>query len=304
MTSAVLYVNPSSGGGKPLTLLPLAERVIRDTGWDLHVVTDPDRASALNKLDSLLRDTDCVVVIGGDGSIHDVVSVMIATNSAATLRVIPAGTGNDFVASVGIPRDAEAAIRKLSGVSTEVRIDVGRARWLEDNGEYTDIFVNACGIGIDAEVAGIARKYKRLGRFSYVAAALEALTSAHSRMGRIVLDGVEVYTGEYHMVTIANGKFVGGGFVISNDASVTDGHLDAAVVTPASYFELLRLLAKARTSLATGSPALKKWRGEALTVVDEIGAPLHLDGEVVATAVVQLTVEIMPASLKLMLPAE
>src|SRR5207245_848658 len=106
-----------------------------------------------------------IAAVGGDGTISDVGAGLAGTGAA--LGIIPAGTGNDFCRSLGIPRAPAAAARLLLS-GTPRPIDLWRAN------DHT--FLNTAGIGLDAEVAYQANRGGGLrGMLAYLLALVRAL---------------------------------------------------------------------------------------------------------------------------------
>jgi undecaprenyl-diphosphatase len=113
-----------------------------------------------------------VVAAGGDGTVGGVADGI--ANSDSILGVLPLGTSNDFARSLGIPVDPTRAAELLAKgkIST---IDLGR---LVTPGQRPRHFVHAATIGLNVNFAKLATRASiraRLGRLTYVAAALAAL---------------------------------------------------------------------------------------------------------------------------------
>ena len=109
-----------------------------------------------------------IIVVGGDGSVHEAVNGMQRANRACSLGIIPSGTGNDFAKACGSTLDWQQATQSLlQRITTKApgrKIDISRV-----NDRY---FANGVGIGFDAKVNPIARSYRlRIGDFVYLLAA-------------------------------------------------------------------------------------------------------------------------------------
>ncbi len=74
------------------------------------------------------QNADTIVVVGGDGTVNEVINGLLTTGQEQLPRIgiVPAGSSNDFSKSVGIPQCVWEACRTI--VSGRTRdIDVGQA---------------------------------------------------------------------------------------------------------------------------------------------------------------------------------
>ena len=177
-----------------------------------------------------------IVVAGGDGSLHAVVSALHRRHELATavLGLLPMGTGNDFARSLDLPLDAAQAARVV--VSGRVR----RLDLVVD--ELGDVVVNNVHVGAGAEASkrGSAIKEKlgaigvgklNLGQLGYPIGALLSAIDDHSMHLHVDVDG-EVVTDVDRpvlMVSIGNGAHVGGGTPLTPGADPADGRVDVMI---------------------------------------------------------------------------
>src|SRR5918999_3873037 len=109
-----LVVNPSSGKGRALELLPAVAGALRDGGVELTILLSRDFLEAKAMVEhSVAEGVDVLAVMGGDGMAHlgvnGVASAHLAGDLRTTLGIIPAGTGNDLCRGLGLdPDDAVA----------------------------------------------------------------------------------------------------------------------------------------------------------------------------------------------------
>ncbi len=171
------------------------------------------------------REGRDVIVLGGDGSLHAVADIVhrLGDLDGPTIGIIPAGTGNDFARSLGIPLQPAAAAKVITA-GHRCRIDV-----LVDDGER--VVVNAVHAGVGADAGQAARPWKWMGRAGYLVGALLAGLTASSSKLRVVADGVVLADGTRRVlqVGIGNGAHIGGGVPLIPDADPTDGLADVLV---------------------------------------------------------------------------
>lgn len=138
------------------------------------------------------------------------------------MAIIPAGTGNDFIKSVGIPNDPRRALDILLTCAPQPT-DTG-----EVNGEF---FLNVCGTGFDVTVLDYAEaeKAKHRGLTPYLLGLVKA--NFHYRSVRLkITDETGVTEGRFLVCSVANGRFIGGGIPICPAADPSDGLLDLVLV--------------------------------------------------------------------------
>lgn len=239
----------------------------RGVDYDLELTTGPREAGRIAKAS---RDRfDVIVAVGGDGTVNEVLQGMIF--SPTPFGVIPCGSGNDFVKSIGVPTDIEAAVDiLLRGDSRS--IDAGTI-----NGHY---FGNGVGIGFDAAVTAASRSFRRLrGLPLYLAAVVKALRTFRPVTLSISLNGMAVRE-DFFLLTIGNGTTCGGGFVLTPHALVDDGILDVTVVKPMGLGEVVRALPHVFRGTIEQVPKAAMHRTGSIIVESAGPVPVHVDGEI------------------------
>lgn len=171
-------------------------------------------------------DIERVVVAGGDGTINSVLQPLLKLGKP--LGILPLGTANDFARTLGIPPDLGAAAAIIVAGRTK-RIDVGVV-----NGRY---FLNAAGIGfstkLQSELPAWAKRY--FGPLAYAFGVVRRWRRHRAFSVLVRSDGSAVRR-RVIQVTVANGRFYGGGMTAEQDASIDDGRLDLLMVLPGQWW--------------------------------------------------------------------
>ncbi len=219
----LLLITNAGAGSADQERLDAALAVLR-AATDVEVTT----TSNPGELDGVLhrRGGRQVVVAGGDGSLHAVVSALHRRHELTdtVIGLVPLGTGNDFARGARIPLDpAEAARVVVSGRVRPVDLIVDC---------LGEVVVNNVHVGAGAQASHNAKPLKKVfGRFGYVLGAAKAAVKPPFVRLRIVVDGHEVadFAHPILMVAIGNGARVGGGAEITPEASPEDGRMDVMV---------------------------------------------------------------------------
>jgi diacylglycerol kinase (ATP) len=219
----LLLITNSEAGGADRERLEAALGVLRGA-TDVEVA----RTTNTGELDGVLhrRGGRQIVVAGGDGTLHAVVSALHRRHelSDAVIGLVPLGTGNDFARGTGIPLDPVASARLVVSGNVEP-VDI----MIDCLGE---VVVNNVHIGVGAQAALNARPWKKLlGRAGYVLGAAKAAVNPPYLRMRVVVDDhvVADFAHPLLMVAIGNGSRVGGGARITPEADPRDGQLDVMV---------------------------------------------------------------------------
>ena len=180
-------------------------------------------------------DAPLVVVIGGDGTVREAAEALVGR--AATMAVIPGGTGNVLAGALGI-RGVKPGIEAIRSGLPRV-LDLGHARWWPARGVtigadtvHERIFTVACGMGLDARIMAAAEhEWKRRIRFgAYIGAAFRELLRLESAEFRIVADGEIIETEGYLALVVNAGELIPGRIGPRQPIDPTDGRLDLIVL--------------------------------------------------------------------------
>jgi diacylglycerol kinase (ATP) len=289
-----LIVNLIAGHGRCKDLFPKvrAELDRRGIDYDLHFTNEPLEATDVCKMGIEAGFTH-IVAMGGDGTVNEVANGLQGFDSV--LCVIPAGNGNDFVRTVGIPIDPFHALDVLMHGATRT-IDVGRVA--EDR-----CVINGLGVGIDAQVA---RDVLRMERLRGVPAYLTAAVKEVFRFKAFpVTLTAEDWNLEFECLSlgIANGPFCGGGFKLAPLAKLDDGRIDVAAVGDFPRLERLIRLPQARAGKHLSLSRVHYRQVESVTVSSPSKLVAHVDGEPYKLPREPFRVEVVPNALRVLVPA-
>ena len=212
--------NPVAGNGRGRKIARQAEDALRKLGKQCTFIMTEGPGHA-TQLAAQVPDGEMVLAIGGDGTSLEVARGLVGTRKS--LGIIPAGTGNDFIKTLGVPSDPmEALDYVLSHPARET--DVGR---INDS-----IFLNEAGAGFDVAVldeAGRAKKYCR-GMLPYLYGVIRALFRFRPISIAYQVDDGGWATKDVFVIGAANGGVIGGGITIAPEAEADDGLLDVVLV--------------------------------------------------------------------------
>ena len=236
----LFLVNPISGSGGAVKLVPEIENECKKRGLDYEIVKTASKEDTARSIRRLADDNDKLYVytLGGDGSLFDSVNAA-ALRDNVHVGIIPCGSGNDFVRSFGDKSLFLDIAAQLNG--TSVPIDLVRY-----NGNYS---VNISSLGMDAEVVNHQRHMRLLskinGSLSYIASVFTAFIFNMNSKFSIIADG-ERLDGTYLFVVIANGRFYGGGFQPTPMSNMRDGVIDLLLINAVSRLKVVQLMKKYR----------------------------------------------------------
>jgi len=303
-----VVLNPASSGGRGARIREEveAELAARGIPFNLTPTEAPGHAKVLAG-EAAREGAPRVLAVGGDGTIHEVASGLLESGvEPPPLAVVPVGTGNDFFRMVGAPPGLHHAIDMLeSGVVRS--FDVGRVHF--EGG--SSFFVNLLGVGVDVEVLRRREKFRRLrGLPQYLAALASALVSFRPQPFRVSHwsakgDGAkEIIEDRTILMTVTVGPSIGGGFLVSPEASPEDGLLDLFFVEAASLLKIARYVPKVIRGTFQDVPEIHTGRLVGATVERPDGSPFYfeLDGERMPDPVTKLEIEVCPGRLKVLCP--
>jgi len=303
MKKYLFIVNPTAGRGEGERALPLIERQLElaQLEHDMAFTERPWHAAELAQ--KAAQDGYQVVVsVGGDGTLNEVLNGLMLAKQAGVegcaLGQICVGNGNDFAFALGIPKELPAAVDKLRRDNRK-KIDVGRVQGgLYPQGRF---FGNGVGIGFDAVVGFEALKLKYLHGFpSYFVAALKTIFLYYNPPRVLIeFDGQNLELNTL-MVSIMNGKRMGGGFMMAPNALMDDSLFDLCIAGQVSRLKIFPLIPRFMNGTQFSHPAIQTGQTRQITITALEGSlPAHADGETLCTTGDRLTLEILPRCLEI-----
>lgn len=169
-----------------------------------------------------------IIVIGGDGTLNEVINGLAPDFDGIEMAVLPGGTGNDFCRGLEIPGEMEEAIEALCSRMEPRSIDVGRIRFQDQVRYFLNTSAGGFSVLVDRNLDEPTKK--NWGSVAYYVSAIQALPDLQSLPFQAKFEsGSEMQTEVYAWV-ITNGRYIAGGIPIAIDAQVDDGLLDLVLI--------------------------------------------------------------------------
>jgi len=282
-----IIVNPIAEAGAVGKRWPLIREFLLAQGasFDAVLTEGIGHATELAQL-ALEEGHETIVVVGGDGTLNEVVNGLFFEGRIppnVSIGVIPGGTGADFVRTLGISHDYEEACRCLLEGETRP-IDIGEIVCVREGKEVRRYFINVAGLGFDGEVAERVNRYawKWLGgTIPYLTGLLVTLITYKNKSIEISFDGEEM-RGKATSVIACNCRYFGGGMKIAPNASPDDGFFDLVVIGDLGKMEFLANVPKVYKGTHLTHPKVYEYRGiKEVRVESKERMLLQADGELI-----------------------
>ena len=236
-----------------------------------------------------LEQPKAVVAAGGDGTVNLVGTLL--TGTTTPLGILPLGSGNGLAKDLHIPQGFEEALAvinqgKIRPMDT-LQINGMPSLHLSDlgfNALVVERFTEANTRGPGTYAWNVAREY-----LGYEPKAYEIITDK------------EHYKGKAFMVTIANANMFGSNATINPEGEVDDGRFEICILEEFPKLEGIRILYQLYRSDITQSPYNRVLTCKRAVIHNPERELVQIDGEPAGTPD-QLTVSILPQSLKVLLP--
>lgn len=286
MPSALMLINPISGTRDKTAIIDLARIRMKESGIDLAIsLTKYAGHAAELARDAASKGTDMVIAVGGDGTVNEVASALMHTDTA--LAIIPCGSGNGLARSLGIPMDYESAI-DIVVRNRPYAIDCG----MVDNHPFFCTF----GLGFDAAVTEKFATSKKRGKMEYVRNALLEYINFEPDSYALEIDG-EIITEEALLIAVCNAPQYGNNAYIAPRASLTDGLLDVTIIRNGPLLQQ----AMAGIGLLSGQIDRNRYvdtfQARKVKIIRLKDGPAQIDGEPLKLER-KVTIDTLPGSLK------
>lgn len=264
----VLY-NPLSGEGHTKEA---AESLVRIYGEDMSVVNITEIAD-ISAFSLGLSADDAIVLCGGDGTINRFVNQVDTDALLCKVLYLPAGTGNDFAADIGIANasDPSDITEYVKGLPTVVIKGV------------TYKFINGVGYGIDGYCCEVGDKIKLSGKKpNYTAIAIKGLLFGYKpKDATVIVDGKEYFFKKTWIAPTMFGRYYGGGMIATPDQKRGGDELSLMMFHGSGKLATLMAFPKIFTGEHVKKKMVTVLTGKEITVKFSAPSPLQVDGETI-----------------------
>ena len=298
-----VIVNPAAGHGNGLKAIPSIQNLFSKHGLD-YQLTRTERSGHAIELTSqaIAAGCDVLVAAGGDGTVNEVVNGLMQARQAGlptpVLGVLSVGRGNDFAGSVGIPENLEQACQALVDDQRRM-VDIGRVvGGIYPQGRF---FCNCVGIGFDTITTLEVMKMPRWGGFlSFLFGVLKTVFLYNKAPLALIEYGDQKIEQRSLLISMMNGRRLGGGFYMAPDAKPDDGLLDLCIAEQMSSFRVLQMIPHFMKGTQASQPEIRTGQTASITITAQDGPlPAQTDGEIICTDGKLIQVELMPRQLEI-----
>lgn len=279
-------INPISGTSDKKNLPELINEVFAE-GWETTVVNTQYAGHGRELAQQFSEEGyDVVVACGGDGTMNEVASSLVHTNTA--FAIVPFGSGNGFARHLGYSMHPKEALTQIRD-GEEYDVDSGLA-----NGKR---FFCTCGTGFDAHVSHTFSKEGKRGFLTYLKVILREYKTYEPRIYQLESPSFATVKKKAFLVTFANAAQWGNMAYIAPHASVRDEIMDICVLGKFPVYSALGLAMRLFLGSFDKSRHVTALKAKEVTLIRDMEGEFHIDGDPLMMGK-EIKVEIDPLSLK------
>ncbi len=268
-------INPAAGKGDAKQVIENIHKEMKRTNieYTITISAYENHVEKISKKAVEEGHTD-IVAVGGDGTVLEAFNGLFGKN--VNLGIIPSGTGNDLVKMLNITKNVDESIKKIIRGKTR-KIDIGKV-----NGRY---FLNVVGIGIDGEIVEETKRVKKIlsGSPAYIYSTFSTLIKYRAKNMIINIDGV-VFKRNALLVAIGNGKYCGGGMMLTPGAEIDNEEFQIVVIKKISKLKFALLFRKVFSGTHINENCVEVYQGKKIKISSAEDVKINADGNIIGNA--------------------
>jgi YegS/Rv2252/BmrU family lipid kinase len=285
----LFIINPIAGKKRCPNLEDLINAYLPSDKFEIHI-QKTEYAGHAKKIAAIAVENgfNIVAACGGDGTINEIASSLVHTETA--LAIIPLGSGNGLARHLRIPLNVAKALKNLNNAQMQF-MDIGKI-----NEAY---FLSIAGIGYDAQVAHQFNAGTGRGFFPYLKSCIQEYFK-FKPVTYCLNDGQKQIRKELLFMTFANASQWGFNVKVAPKASVKDGFLEVCCCKRIGFLHLVPFLIQLLTGRIDHSKRVEMMKIETAFVEQTDGKPFrfHVDGDALEP-VHAIRVEVLKSALKI-----
>jgi len=269
MRKATVIYNPISGMGSAIRKIAALKSGLERRGLQVELAGTAHRGDAMALASSLKPDTSLLIVVGGDGTLNEVINGL--GPDSPDVAVLPTGTGNVMAKELGLPKDIDGICRMVAR---------GGSRSLDVATLGSRRFLLVASIGFDAQVTLIMSSERKgcIGLHSYIGPVIRTLLRYRPPRLHVEIDGGRT-SRVGSLVIISNVSSYGGPLLVAPHAVPDDGLLDICVFKGNTRSGILRYFWGAWWGRVGMLDDVEYLRAREITVTSDRKVPVQVDGD-------------------------
>lgn len=281
-----IICNPQSGAGQGNVQLQHLLRALhqRHIAYQVHLTEYRQHATKLAR--TLAQPNEPILVIGGDGTLHEVIDGLYFCDTQPPVAYLPAGTGNDFSRAWQPNASVDTILTAILDNPTPTTVPLFKVT--NHLAQEQHILLNNMGFGLDAAINVESKRLQKgkifsnkwLYKLSYLAAIRRCLQQLELFDIDITVDGQHHTVQQCGLACVMNIPFIGGGIVLDRSVKATQQRIDVVAfhsITFASAIDLVWRVLFSHTQ--DQSPHMLQLKGQSVHIHIQSAVQHHIDGE-------------------------
>ncbi|MFI3304077.1 MAG: diacylglycerol kinase family protein [Rikenellaceae bacterium] len=283
-----LLVNPTAGDGRALLDYPRISRLLHDEGICCEPHFTEHKYHAVELTVKAVKDGyRKIIVLGGDGTLHEVVNGLFIQKEVAPKEVLlgvigVVSSGCDWLKTFGFEGGRYTEMVKALKAEEAIFQDVGVVSYVESQYRQCRYMVGVSGTGFDAFIAKKFTHRIMKGKRSiwgYFWCFVRSFFKYKSTGVKIYIDDQLIYNDLLFSAAVGVCKFNGGGMQPLPDAIVDDGLLDMMLMRPVHFWHLIFRVKYLFDGNISRIGHSELWRGEKIRIESTPEMMVEVDGE-------------------------
>ncbi|MDF9824870.1 diacylglycerol kinase (ATP) [Breznakia sp. PF5-3] len=292
----VFIINPIAGKrNQSVALSGEIKKVFKDCEYYIELTKQEHHATEIAKQYASEGEDVRFYACGGDGTLHEVLNGMYEYPNAS-LAIIPIGTGNDFIKYFDAYTHEDFLDLKAIKDGYLMKSDLLKCN--------KRVCMNIASVGFDAQVVQKVAKFKRVpfvnGKMAYLLAVFNSFFSSMKFKHSLQIDDEYIPEQNYIFVVAANGRYYGGGFNPTPDATIDDGCMDVLTITSLPRYRVMGLISTYKAGEHMKYDFAYHRQCKKIKIIGEKAVALNMDGE--TTLEKDPEIYVIPKALNLILP--
>ena len=232
MKKMLFVMNPYAGQKKAAKFLPEVISIFNRAGYEVVIHMTEGQGDAARVVEQRAKNADLVVCCGGDGTFNETITGLIRSGTDVPVGYIPAGSTNDFAASLKLSTNVVEAAQDIM-LGQPIAYDVGKF------GDRYFSYVASFGAFTQVSYTTPQSVKNALGHTAYVLAGIQELSQIRKEYIRVDLDD-EVIQDDFLFGAISNSTSVGGVLNLNpSQVDMRDGRFEILLIrAPKNLTEL------------------------------------------------------------------